>query len=102
MIQNDVPVSGISLTNNQQKFYKIDVPAGATDLWFSTSGGSGDTDLYMQLGSRPTATNFQCKSDGPTTSETCTIASPQVGRYYVLLHGYAASSGVTLAASYTR
>ena len=100
-IQNGVPVANISLATGQQLFFKIDVPAGSTNLRFVTSGGTGDTDVYAKLGSHPTTTVNDCKSEGPTTSESCVIAAPQAGTYFVLLNGFAASNGVTLTATFT-
>ncbi len=87
--------AGASLT------YTLVVPAGATGLKFVTSGGTGDADLYAKFGSAPTTTVNDCKSEGGTTAETCTIATAQAGTYYVLLKGYTAFSGVSITGSYT-
>ncbi|TZF89582.1 M4 family metallopeptidase [Cognatilysobacter lacus] len=100
-ISNGVPVSGISGASGSDKYYKLVVPTGATNLKFVTSGGTGDVDLYAKLGSNPTTTTNDCKSEGSTTAETCTIAAPSAGTYYVLMHGYAAYSSVTLTGSYS-
>lgn len=43
-LTNGVPVTGIGTATNTQKFYSLTVPAGATGLSFTTSGGTGDTD----------------------------------------------------------
>ena len=57
--------------------------------------------MYAKFGSAPTTTVNDCKSEGSATAETCTIAAPSAGTYYVLLHGYAAYSSVSLTGSYT-
>jgi pseudolysin/vibriolysin len=101
VLQNGTPVSGINLATGQQLFFKLDVPAGATNLHFRTTGGPGDTDVYAKLGSHPTTTDNNCASEGPTTTEDCAIAAPQAGTYFVLLNGFAASNGVTLTGSFT-
>ncbi|MGY4515333.1 pre-peptidase C-terminal domain-containing protein [Lysobacter sp. HA18] len=98
---NGTPITGISGAAGSDKFYSLAVPSGATNLVFTTSGGTGDLDLYVKAGSAPTTTSYTCKSEGSTTAETCTIAAPAAGTYYVLLHGYAAYSGATLKGSYT-
>jgi hypothetical protein len=97
----DVPISGVSGAQNSQKFYVVKVPTGASNLKVTTTAGTGDADLYVKFGSKPTTSSFDCKSDGSTSAETCTIAAPQVGNYYVLLNGYSAYSGVTITATYS-
>ncbi|NQD35568.1 peptidase [Permianibacter sp. IMCC34836] len=81
--------------------YKIDVPAGASNLKFVTTGGSGDADLYVKFGSAPTSSSNDCKSEGSTSAESCTIAAPSTGTYYALLSAYSTFSGVTITASYS-
>jgi pseudomonalisin/xanthomonalisin len=99
-LTNNVAVTGISVAASGSKVYTFTVPSGATSLTFKTSGGSGDADLYVKLGSQPTTSSYLQKSDGSTTTETISIASPAAGTYYVLVYGYKASSGVSLVASY--
>jgi len=100
VLVKDVPVSGINLATGANLVYTFTVPSGATNLTFKTTGGSGDADLYVQVGAAPTTTTYLQKSDGSTSTETVTIASPTAGTYYVLLNGYTASSGISLVASY--
>ncbi|HXT20224.1 MAG TPA: pre-peptidase C-terminal domain-containing protein, partial [Thermoanaerobaculia bacterium] len=96
-----VPVTGISGATGSQQFWTMTVPAGATNLTFNTSGGTGDVDLYVKFGSQPTITVNDCKSESATTTESCTIAVPSAGTYHVLLYGYATYSGVSLVGNYT-
>jgi hypothetical protein len=101
VLQNGVPVSGISGALDSQQFWTMSVPSGATNLQFQTSGGPGDADLYVRFGSAPTLTTYDC---GPVTSdnnETCSFASPAAGTWHVMVHGYAAYSGATLVGSYS-
>ena len=77
------------------------VPAGATNLTFTTSGGTGDADLFVRFGSAPSDTVYDCKSDGPSNAETCTIAAPSAGTYYVRVKAYAAYSGLSIVGNYT-
>jgi pseudolysin/vibriolysin len=100
-ISNGVPVSGLSGATGSDKYFKLVVPTGATNLKFATSGGSGDVDVYAKLGSNPTSSSYNCKSEAASTTESCTIAAPAAGTYYVLLHAWAAYSNVTLTGSYT-
>lgn len=102
VLQNGVPVTGVSAgTHAYSTTYTITVPSGATNLVVTTSGGSGDGDLYVRLGSAPTTSTYTCRSWAVGNNETCTIAAPSAGTYYVRVYGYSAASGITLKASYT-
>ena len=100
-LTNGVPITGISGATGDLKYYKLDVPSGASNLRFTISGGTGDADLYVQFGQRPTTSSYVCRPYLNGNSETCNITTAQVGTYYVMLHGYAAYSGVSLTGSYT-
>ncbi len=98
--------NGVAKTNQSgaagsSTSYTLVVPSGATGLKFVTSGGTGDADLYVKFGSAPTTTTNDCKSEGGTTAETCSIATAQAGTYYVLVKGYTAFSGMSITGSYT-
>ncbi len=80
--------------------YTLAVPAGASNLVFSMSGGSGDADLYVKAGSAPTDTSYDCRPYKAGNSESCTIAAPVAGTYYVRIKGYSAFSGVSLVGDY--
>ncbi len=82
--------------------YTVTIPTGTTKLVVTTSGGSGDADLYVRLNAVPTTTSYTCRSNGSTNTETCTINNPTVGgTYNIRAYAYAAFSGVTLKATRT-
>lgn len=99
-LQNGVPVTGISGAAKDQKFYTFQVPAGATNLRFVTMGGSGDADLYVKFGSKPSLSTYDCKSTTSSSNETCAISNIQTGTYHVMVEAWNQISGVTLTASY--
>ena len=101
VLQNGVAVTGLSGARNSQLMYTMVVPAGATNLKFVTSGGSGDADLYVKFGSAPTTSSYTCRSWNTGNSETCSISNAQAGTYYVMINGYSAFSGLSLTGSYT-
>jgi len=76
--------------------HTIDVPAGATELGVSTTGGSGDADLYVTFGSQSLTQSFDCSSTSSSNNETCTIADPDAGTWHIDVYGWAAVSGLTL------
>jgi PKD repeat protein len=99
---NGTTITGLSATkNNFTSIYTLVVPAGASNLSFSISGGSGDADLYVRLGSAPTTSSYTCRPYTAGNTETCSFASPTAGTYYVGVRAYATFSGVTLTNSYT-
>lgn len=100
-LTNGVAVTGQGASTGGELRYTLVVPAGASNLRFVSSGGSGDADLYVRFGSAPTTASFDCKSEGNTNAETCTIATAQAGTYHVLLRAYATFSGASLTGSYT-
>jgi len=99
-LTNGVPETNLSGGQGSETFFTIDVPAGATDLEFQMSGGSGDADLYVRFGSEPTTSSYNCRPYLNGNDETCTFASPSTGTYHVMIRGYQAYSGVSLVASY--
>ncbi|NQD35846.1 M20/M25/M40 family metallo-hydrolase [Permianibacter sp. IMCC34836] len=99
-LQPGVPVGNLSGAAGSSKYYLLKVPGNAINLRIATTGGSGDLDLYVKYGSKPTTASADCKSEGSNSTETCNIPTAQLGDYYVLLSGYSAYSGVTLTASY--
>ncbi len=100
-LQNGTPVTGLSGAASATLAYKITVPAGATNLVFNMSGGTGDADLYTKFGAAPTTTVYDCRPYVSGNTETCTVAAPQAGVYYVNVRGYSAFTGITLKASYS-
>ncbi len=99
-LSNGVPINGLAGTVGAQLRYTMSVPAGASNLTFITSGGTGDVDLYVKFGSAPTTAVYDCRSFATTNNETCTFPTPQTGIYHILLHAFASFSGVSLRGSY--
>jgi hypothetical protein len=98
-LTSGVPVPNLAGATGGQLHYYIDVPAGATSLQIRNSGGSGDADLYVRRGAAPTTTTWDQRPYLAGNTETVTISNPQAARYYVMLRGYSAFTGVTLVAT---
>lgn len=99
-LENAVPISNLSALKGNQSFYYIDVPAGKPVLTVKIFGGTGDADLYVQLGQKPTTTFYQCRPYRVDSTETCTFNAPAAGRYYIMLRAYADYNGVTLVGTH--
>jgi len=101
VLTSGVPVTGISGASGSQQFWTMSVPSGASNLQFQTSGGTGDADLYVRLGSAPSLTTYDCRPYTSGNSETCSFPTPSAGTWHVMLNGFSAFSGVTLVGSYS-
>ncbi|TQV89733.1 S8 family peptidase [Aliikangiella coralliicola] len=92
----DETVSNISVSQGQWTRYTYDLPAGYSTMTISTSGGSGDVDLYVRFGAESTLSQYDCRPYRWGNSETCTFNTPSAGTWHIDLYGYSTSSGVTL------
>lgn len=99
-LENGVAKTGISAAAKVEKFFTLDVPAGATNLVFTTTGGSGDADLFVKFGSDPTLNSYDCSSTTATSNETCSISNVQAGTYHVMVQAWNQISGVSLTGSF--
>ena len=76
--------------------WTLQATAGSPPITLSTTGGTGDVDLYVRFGSAPTMTLFDASSTNPGDQESVTIAAPKAGTYYIGLRARSAYTGVTL------
>ncbi len=90
--------NGTLTTGQTRQFGPFKVANGGT-LKASTTG-SGDADLYVRKTSPATTSSYTCKSDGSTSTESCTVTMTANGDVYVMLKGYTASS-YNLTVTYT-
>jgi vibriolysin len=101
-LSNGVPITGESDgTVGHFNYYTLAVPSGQSTVTFTTSGGTGNVDLYVSFGAMPTDTVYQCRPFLSGNNETCTFTPPQAGTYYVGLRASTAYSGVTLTGTYS-
>ncbi|HEU0305558.1 MAG TPA: M4 family metallopeptidase, partial [Lysobacter sp.] len=96
-----VAVTGINQTAGNSVNYTLAVPAGASNLVFTLSGGTGDADMYVKFGSAPTDTVYDCRPYKSGNAETCTFTAPSAGTYYVRLKAYSSFSGVSIVGDYS-
>lgn len=107
LIQSGVAVTNISAATNAEPVYRIFVPEGTTQLVVRIQGGTGDADLYVRQAAVPTITTgtsnglWTCRPYLVGNNETCTIANPGEGSWYIKLHAYEAFSGLTLTGTRT-
>lgn len=96
------PKTDLSASTGAWLHYTLNVPTGMSVLNASISGGSGDADLYVRYGAEPTTTVYNCRPYKNGNVESCTIANPTAGTWYISLRAYSNFSGVTLDANYAQ
>ncbi len=98
-INGCTPMPGLSGALKSSTYYKYVCSEAGLKLTFKTTGGAyrNDSDLYVKFEDCPTTTNYDGRSENPSTCvETITISSSQIGTYYVMIYGYSAYTNVTL------
>lgn len=98
-------VGGLSGVVGSETLYRVTVPAGGTFFQVSTSGGTGDVDLYLKFGSPAecqstvlvtTFCSYDKSSAKIGNSESIIVLTPTAGDYYLDVSGFSDFSGVSL------
>ncbi len=90
--------SNVSVSRGAWKHYTITLPSGYSKLTVTTTGGSGDADLYVRQGSRPTSSSYNCRPYKNGNEETCTFTNPAGTTWHYSVYGYSAVSGLKITA----
>jgi serine protease len=98
-LENGVAKTSLSANKDEAVNFSFAVPGDASNLNFVTTGGSGDSDMYVRYGAVPTTDAYDCRPYKNGNEETCTPAV-QTGTYHVMLQAYASFSGLSLTASF--
>ena len=93
-------VTGLSGEPGSESDFSLFIPAGATNINFAMSGGTGDADLVVKFGAPATFDDYDCASITPGTNDENCSGSLSDGTYYVMIAGYEAFTGVNLTVSY--
>ncbi len=99
VLQNNVSKTDLSGARYENLEYTMVVPSGASNVKFTINGGSGDADLFIKFGSKPTSSNYDCRPYISGNNETCNV-NDNGGTYYIMINGYAAFSRLSLTGSY--
>ena len=98
-LEDDVPVTGLYGVPGSQRFYQISVPDCTETLVVRTSGGTGNCDVYLKRGAKPTASNCDFALCQPASDESISVGSPQAGTWYILVQGESNYFGVSVQAT---
>ncbi|MFE6056392.1 M9 family metallopeptidase [Kitasatospora sp. NPDC056446] len=91
---------GVAATTGNYSYSFLYLPAGVQQLTITTSGGTGNADLYYNGGAWATTGSYKAKSTNSGNGETLTIANPPAGWVYFSLFGQQDFSGVTVTTTY--
>ncbi len=92
--------SSLSGSKGTWKHYTIQVPSGMSSLTVAMSGGSGDADVYVRKGARPTLSSYNCRPWKTGNNENCSFSNPGADTWHISIYGYASYSGVNLNAEW--
>ena len=86
----------LAATTGNWVYKTLVLPAGQSQLNINMSGGTGDADLYLRLGSNPTTSSYQCRPYKTGNNENCVITNPSAGSWVVGVRAYSSFSGVNV------
>lgn len=92
--------SNRSATTGNYAYLYLYVPAGTTQLKITTSGGTGNADLYYSDSGWPSTTSYTQRATGTGNNHTLTVNNPRAGANYISLYAVNGFSGVTVGTSY--
>ncbi|MER7701743.1 collagenase [Kitasatospora sp. NPDC097605] len=92
--------TGVSATAGNYAHFYINVPAGTKQIKVTSSGGTGNADLYYHWGGWAYTNAYVTRSAGPDDSETLTITNPPAGYVFFSLYAQQDFSGVTVTSEF--
>ncbi|MEU1283227.1 M9 family metallopeptidase [Kitasatospora sp. NPDC005856] len=90
----------VAATTGNYNYGYLNLPAGVKQLTITTSGGTGNADLYYNSGSWATTGAYQAKSTTSGNGETLTITNPPAGYVFFSLYAQQGFGGVTVTTTY--
>ncbi|MER7752287.1 M9 family metallopeptidase [Kitasatospora sp. NPDC097643] len=91
---------GVAATTGNYSYSFLYLPAGVKQLTITSSGGTGNADLYYNGGAWATTGSYLAKSATAGNGETLTIANPPAGWVYFSLYAQQGFGGVTVTTTY--
>ncbi|MDP5136258.1 collagenase [Rheinheimera baltica] len=98
-LQNGVPVL-VNGDKDSQQHFNFSLPANAYDLNITTSGGTGDVDLYVNQQAPASLTDWDFRPYKIGNNERVAVLQPQQPDWFVMLHGYSPFNDVRLTANW--
>jgi hypothetical protein len=80
-----------TVTKSQIKDWTTPTLAAGT-YEFELTGSGGDADLYVRIGSAPTASKFDCRPYKTGSNETCQVSLAQPTKIFTQVRGYSGTA----------
>ncbi|WP_406090976.1 M9 family metallopeptidase [Streptomyces sp. NBC_01013] len=96
----DCARSGQRATRGNYSYLYLYVPAGTARLRITTSGGTGDADLYYHANGWATTGAYTSRATGSGNAHTLTVENPAEGPHYISLHAVQDFDGVKVSTQY--
>ncbi|BBN83322.1 hypothetical protein PA25_33070 [Pseudoalteromonas sp. A25] len=82
-------------TQGQSQCFKLSLTDSVKSYRVFTEGNNGDADLFIHKGQIATQSNYDCKSDGENSNESCS-SQATAGDYYITVFAYSDFNNLTL------
>jgi serine protease len=92
----DLNLTNLSANAKNWLHFTIEVAPGTQNFDATTNGGSGDADLYIGYGVKPSEQDYGCRSTSSSSTEQRKMNNPQAGIWYVSVHDWSDVSGLNL------
>ncbi|TDD83336.1 PKD domain-containing protein [Actinomadura darangshiensis] len=90
----------LSATKGGLAYLYIYIPSGTRSITITSSGGTGDADLYYNASSWATSASYSQRSTSTGNGESLTISNPSAGYNYISLYGKEAFNGAAVKVEY--
>ncbi len=97
---NNCRRDNLAAATGNYSYHFINLPAGVKTLTLTSSGGTGNADLYYGGSNWATTSNVLAKSTNAGNGETLTVTNPPAGWVYFSLLGVQDFAGATLSVQY--
>ncbi|GAA1830427.1 collagenase [Actinomadura chokoriensis] len=90
----------LSAAKGDLAYLYIYIPSGTRSITITSSGGTGDADLYYNASTWATSTSYTRRSANAGNGESLTVSNPPAGYNYISLYGKEAFNGAAVKVEY--
>ncbi|MBB5630652.1 collagenase [Sphaerisporangium krabiense] len=90
----------LSATTGNYKYFYLYVPAGVSRLTITSSGGTGNADLYYSSSSWATTSAYSQRSANAGNGESLVVGNPVSGYHYISLYATQGFGGAAVQVQY--
>ncbi|WP_434598637.1 collagenase [Streptomyces sp. A5-4] len=100
LLGEDCARSALRASTGNYAYLYLYIPVGTTQLKITTTGGTGNADLYYSATGWATTTSHTSRSTGVGNDHTLTVDNPRAGAHYISLHAAQGFEGATVSTRY--